>query len=891
MNGMPTYQLLWAKVDLRDPGSGRSHPLICHMLDVAQVARVLWQKALTRSFRAQLVAGLDMQPEEAGRLLAFWAALHDLGKASPAFQAQYPSGRAALSAAGMPFPSFDAAGASQHGTISTWAVERLLPSETGVSSRVARQIAIALGGHHGAWPRPGASDWVKAEELGGQEWDTLRRHVVRALVQSLDPPAVTAWMDNRHDENTFLTLFSGLTAVANWIGSAENYFPYVSPPLDPQRYAERAAAQAEWVLTDQDWLGYHPPEESLGFEKLFPFEPSPMQQAVISLGTELSTPSLVLIEAPAGCGKTEAALYLADRWAYAGQQRGLHVAMPTRATGSQMHGRVKAMLDGRYGPDVAASLLVQGQAGWTAEAPPPDIGSDDEREDTSVQAMAWFLPGKRSLLAPFGVGSIDQSLLSVLQTRHFFVRLFGLSHKTVVFDEVHAYDTCQSALYQRLLVWLRAVGASVVLLTTALPSSARRELVMAYAGDTVRVPDAVHPAVTWASDGRVGVVPLHVSESRRLALQWIGRDAAKIVGVLGEVLHDGGCAAVVCNTVARAQQVYGAVREARLAPPDDLILFHSRTPRAWRDETERGVLWRFEKGGRRPQRAVLVGTQVIEQNLDLDFDVMVSELAPADLLLQRAGRLHRHPRPARPGPVAVPRLFVACAEDGELPHLGADEFVYEPYYLLRTYLALRRRDALSLPDEAPGLVEAVYAGTPMPAPSPAWQARLEQAQGRLAGRDEQAVFEALRRLVPAPRDEGLLRSLNAGLEEDAPAVLAALRTFAPFSRPAVSLVCLHAAGGSLNTEPDGGGRFVDLLRRPDAELTAELAGRTVSVTHRGVYGYYRRQSAPAGWFAHPLLHDHRVAVFRHGLCVLPGRKYTMRLSRELGLEILPEPET
>ena len=153
-------------------------------------------------------------------------------------------------------------------------------------------------------------------------------------------------------------------------------------------------------------------------------------------------------------------------------------------------------------------------------------------------------------------------------------------------------------------------------------------------------------------------MPLPTPESRVMALEWIARDPAAIVAQLRDALRKGGYAAVICNTVARSQEIYRAVRDADLVPEDDLILFHARTPFAWRDQIEKEVLSRFGKAGERP-KAIVVATQVIEQSLDLDFDVMISDLAPVDLLLQRAGRLHRHPRPSRPAPVAAPRLLVA----------------------------------------------------------------------------------------------------------------------------------------------------------------------------------------------------------------------------------------
>jgi CRISPR-associated endonuclease/helicase Cas3 len=539
-------------------------------------------------------------------------------------------------------------------------------------------------------------------------------------------------------------------------------------------------------------------------------------------------------------------LYLADRWAHGEQQRGLYVAMPTMATSNQMHGRVTTVLRKRYGEGTVAPLLVHGQARWTVTAPLPQVVSDGENTGASTRAMAWFLPRKRSLLAPFGVGTVDQSLMSVLQTRHFFVRLFGLSHKTVIFDEVHAYDTYMSTLFQRLLTWLQAVGTSVVLLSATLPAQTRRELVKAYAGDGADVPDAPYPAITWATAGQVGTIPLPATEGRVLSLAWMSRDPAQIVAALTAALREGGCAAVICNTVGRAQEVYRAVRDAELVAAGDLILFHAHTPFAWRDQIEKEVLSRFGKGGERPHKTIVIATQVIEQSLDLDFDVMISDLAPVDLLLQRAGRLHRHARPSRPAPTATPCLLVAVTEGEEFPEFGNDTYVYEPYVLLRSFLALRGRERLVLPQETSGLIEAVYGDVPLVGLSADWDAKLDQARQKMARNDDKDGFEARKRLVPSPRDEGLLTGLNADLEEDASAVHAAFQALTRLGEPSVALVCLHTVGAGLHTEPDGAGQPVILERKPDADMTGDLARHTISLTHRGVFNYFQAQEAPSG---------------------------------------------
>ena len=389
-----------------------------------------------------------------------------------------------------------------------------------------------------------------------------------------------------------------------------------------------------------------------------------------------------------GEGKTEAAMYLADRFAARLGQRGCYFALPTQATSNQMFTRVREFLKGRYPDNIVNLQLLHGHAALNAEfqtllqsadAEPECVCEDNDLHDhrPGVIAAEWFTYRKRGLLAPFGVGTIDQALLAVLQTRHVFVRLFGLAHKTVIIDEVHAYDAYMTTLLERLLEWLAALGSSVVLLSATLPKARRDALASAYVkglgGNIALPPDDRYPRLTWVGQADSGSRHVETSErsSRKLSLQWIDGavpkdgDAFPLGERLRVALEAGGCAAVICNTVTQAQKVYLALKEYFVGNADDgapiLDLLHARFLFKDRDERERRCLVRFGKPGalvdfgdkdlrevRRPNRAVLVATQVIEQSLDLDFDLMVSDHAPVDLILQRAGRLHRHPRADRP---------------------------------------------------------------------------------------------------------------------------------------------------------------------------------------------------------------------------------------------------
>ncbi len=877
------YRLLWAKADRK---TQRSHALICHLIDVAQVAHILWTDVLTDGFRNHIAKILDLDIEAAGRLLAFWTALHDIGKASPAFQRKVSYLQADLEARGIQFPKLFSDESTPHGLLSTCFLENLLQAETSLNTRAAKRIAWALGGHHGTWPEPGAAKRIKTDQKGELEWEAMRNSLIEDLKDIFNPPALKDWIANRREENTFLALFSGFVSVSDWIGSSEIYFPYTETVDDVFIYAVRAAHQAEFALKDLGWVGYQPPCQPVSFEALFPFPPNDMQEAAIKLLDIPAGPTLVIIEAPTGSGKTEAALYLADSWASRNQQRGLYVAMPTMATSNQMHTRVASTMRKRYQNETAIPLLIHSQARWMKNIPPPKIVSDDEQAtDASVQSMTWFLPRKRSLLAPVGVGTVDQSLMSALQTRHFFVRLFALSHKTVIFDEVHAYDTYMSTLFQHLLAWLNAIGTSVILLSATLPASTREEFIRAYAGnEELEVPDAPYPAVTALVSNDLQIIPLPGAQNRTVSLMKIPRKPACIIDELKKALCEGGCAAVICNTVSRSQEVYKAIHDAKLVNDQDLYLFHARTPFAWRNEIEQEILHNFGKDGVRPKKSIVVATQVIEQSLDLDFDVMVSDLAPIDLLLQRAGRLHRHER-ARPGPLTSPRLIVSVDTDEEFPHFGDDAYVYEPYILLRSLAAIQ--DKSILPPDVSKLIEFVYDDTSVDALPDEWRTRLAKAYRDMLNRHDKHVFEARRRLVPHPNTQSLSGDSKIELEEDAPALHDALQALTRLGPPSITLVCLHRYNQKLTTKPGGQGAVIELEEKPDAEMTELLVSCTVSVTNAKIVTYFLQQNPPPGWRDHVLLRDHRVAVFtEEGLCDSAGLPHALCLTHELGLEIL-----
>lgn len=698
-------------------------------------------------------------------------------------------------------------------------------------------------------------------------------------------------------------------------------------------YAEQAETQAQKALEKPGWLGWKPAPEALPFTSLFPKlpgSPRPVQMRIADLPGIDQAPGIVIVELPMGEGKTEAAIYLTDRWGVKLGQRGLYIAMPTMATANQMFSRAHEYLTHRYPESQINVQLLHSHAALATDlealepGEPPvvptniELNFDQDEREPAVAAGEWFTRRKRGLLAPFGVGTVDQSFLAALQTRHVFVRLFGLAGKTVIFDEVHAYDVYMSIIFQRLLEWLGAVGSSVIILSATLPDARRLELINAYACGAGRppveeLPVADYPRLTWLGEEGVGAESVAVSEQakRTLTIEWVngqppdnGSDAFALGAHLQAALADGGCAAVICNTVNRAQQVYQALkpyfdRTASDGLPE-LDLFHARYLFQDRMAREQRALVRFGKPGgtvtmgdgttvevRRPKRAVLVATQVIEQSLDLDFDLMVTDMAPVDFLLQRSGRLHRHERPRYPG-LQKPALWICKPRiDAQgIPDFGqANEAIYDKYVLLRSWLALQDRATIQIPDDIGELIEAVYDDRECPPDLDAsMRAVWNTTREAYLADCKKEEFEAKDRWLKGPNDKGRVESLMRDpRSEDAPDFHRAHQALTRLIEPSVSVICLYGTEDRM-TYDRAGRQIVPPSKVTSTADAKRLLMRSVTISNRRVHGALVKQEVPTEWQRSSLLcHHRRVLLDERDRAVIGG--YQLRLDDDLGLVI------
>ncbi|MFJ5677716.1 CRISPR-associated helicase Cas3' [Streptomyces sp. NPDC093097] len=731
---------------------GSHYPLVCHLVDTAVMADVLWDAYLSRSQRRVIAKALGVGLDAARRVVAFWAGLHDVGKAVPGWQAGRGDLAAALAGVGFPEVSeADAAALGRHEASSQLLVPSLLGGlgweVEGQRDRVAAVVAgMVVGGHHGRFGEPTRADVVAGPVgafpgLGGGRWAGQREAMARVLAAVTGAPAV-AGVGERVPAGV-ITVVTGLVVLADWLVSQEDH---LLARVDAAGQVVDAAAVHAWAAESrvhaQDLVadaGLVVPEVSEGessFSGMFSYvpiaEPNQLQASIAEHLPRMlgGNPGLLLVTAPTGDGKTEAALFGASLLGRACGTHGVYVALPTMATTNQMHGRLKGWAQHNL---PGAVTRLHGME-WMSDPETRVVHGD---EGVSVEATRWLRQSNRhGLLAHLNAGTIDQALLSVLPLGFGQLRHLGLSGKTLVIDEAHSYDAFTHALLLRLLEWCGAWQVPVVVLSATLTGESAAGLVNAYrSGAGYTRPERVEPAYPgWSfTDHKTGVthvpsVRVGTDRGRELRVEMVttrgtGHRQRTVLAELEPLVREGGCAAVMCTTVAHAQATYQHLA-AELEGTVDLHLLHARLPAHQREAYTAQAETAFGRVNKaatiRPKRGIIVATQVIEQSLDLDFDLVISDLAPLALLLQRAGRAFRHgpevwaqaglTRPAWAGTDPRMAVLTPAGTDGD-PNFAPPTWgsVYPSSLLQRTWELLDRRPGtLNIPGDVQALVNAVY---------------------------------------------------------------------------------------------------------------------------------------------------------------------------------------
>jgi CRISPR-associated endonuclease/helicase Cas3 len=695
----------WAKTTPEDkPGIS----VYDHMVNVGCVAR-----CIAEAFPA-LLARFQLESSVVGTL----AALHDLGKISPGFQQKC---EAWLEENGLAKTArnwrWDSAMELDHGKVSHSAIQDFLVQK-GISIEAAQYIATVLGAHHGKIKylpnargiRPPLIKQI-TDKNSGIDWNGERQKWAQQLWSyfNVDNSSITIT-----DDSPAIWWLAGLTSIADWIGSDEESFP-------PNRRTGEVDVPSD-ARKALDKIGFRQPEfiRDLSFHELFHdsekpevrWVPNEMQKKSHAI---VSAPGVYVIEAPMGMGKTEAALWAAYRLLVAGKATGIYFALPTQATSNRMHLRLKEFVR-RISRTSDAIRLIHGNSWLTdqKEGLSPVATSHDSKSDDARTGRDWFASAKRALIVPFGIGTVDQALLGVVAAKHFFVRHFALAGKVVILDEVHSYDLYTGTLIDKLISTLESLGCTVIVLSATLTGKRRGQIVSCLE-DVEGKTELSYPLITGRSEGHIlGPVAAAPPASLTVKVDFIvAEDAADEAA---SVARNGGAVVWICNTVRTAQEQYRRFKElVREAFP--LGLLHSRFPYWRREMIEEEWMGRLDKSGKKRCGSILVSTQIVEQSVDLDADLMITELAPTDMLLQRLGRLWRHERGQRPVDAARFRIikeeksledFRNMEPKAIIEALGGKAHVYDPFVLLRTLQLWESYPNVVIPTQIRELIEATY---------------------------------------------------------------------------------------------------------------------------------------------------------------------------------------
>ena len=796
-------------------------PLWMHLWDTAGIMERLVRQWLPESVKR----AMGFECEEA--LLAharFLGGIHDIGKATVAFQANIlrtlPEARQRLET----LTPLDCPEQNRRESPHARAGEAIL-----LWTDCPGGLASIVGAHHGRPQSCAAVDdqlegWESNYYPKGQKkvWEDFWTELLMTVLQDCGFDDTAELDDLNPQEEVLLT---GLLIMADWIASNTEYFPLIPVeelgsmedyPARVDRAWKKLALPFPWEAQP----GIADPQE---FAVRFGVAPNAVQRAVLEAADTAAEPGILILEAQMGVGKTEAALAAAEIMASRFGLGGVFFGLPTQATANGIFPRL---------------------LGW----------ADTQSEETLPQAIKLA----------HGMAELNEC----------YLRHLGLAGKVVIIDECHAYDTYMNCYLDRALEWLGWYKVPVILLSATLPARRRAELVEAYQQKKA-VPDAPwktscgYPLLTWTDGAEVKQTAIPPDAPGK-TVQLTTLTEPELPALLRRKLAEGGCAGVIVNTVKKAQKIAQLLRE-RL-PDLEVQRFHAQFLMPDRAARENQLMARIGKGSAPERRndLIVVGTQVMEQSLDIDLDVLVTELCPMDLLLQRIGRLHRHRR-SRPAPLQ--QACCAVLDTGEDAFDAGSEAVYGQWLLWRTRKFLPR--SIRLPEEISPLVQQVY-GWEREAPGGAQGEKMrcvyEQTQEKKKARAE--VY-----LVPQPETHRLaqLNTLddwmqNEGARSD-PAARAAVRD----GDPSVEVLVMQCrADGSIHFLPwQEGGSAVAADSPPPPETALKIARQKLRLP--AVFGKAWKvdrvireleadnRSRLAAWQLSPLLHGELILLLDENL--------------------------
>ena len=612
------------------------------------------------------------------------AAIHDVGKISPSFQnkilnavsPEYSTGL--LSKLGLADYPDDID--IPHSIVSYSAVREML----------GKNIAYIEGSHHG-WLEDDKYP-ADSEIFGGMKWQSARSDFIHSLENVFGSIAEDCLDDSDFSQIQFLL---GLTIVSDWISSS----------ISLEEFGKGTEVFKD-AVQKAGFIG-HGYRKGLSFNDIFGFEMRPEQ---LAFAQSITGPGVYILEAGTGSGKTEAALYAAYRLLEKGLAGGIYFALPTTLTSRLIKKRFDSFLSKILIDENITSKLVFGNS---------FLYNCIFGDDFSVPS--WFDSRKRMILAPFGIGTIDQALMSVISVKHSAVRTFGLAGKVVILDEVHSYDSYTGLLIENLVRQLHDLGATVFILSATLQTKVRARFLEATKDDSNAFSDS-YPSVAYRNDmsDHIHCTAVISSNERDVLIVHENDEEDALDKAIDDALN-GKYVLWIENTVGEAQDIYRKCR-ARCDGLAGVGLLHSRFLGIDRSKKESEYTQLYGKNNWNNRLSgtgfILIGTQVLEQSLDIDADVLYTRIAPIDMIFQRIGRLWRHHHEERKGePVCHIVHPMPESVEADPSILGPSAAVYSGYILYRTIKAINHLRSIRLPNEIRCMLDAVYDETDEDKPS------------------------------------------------------------------------------------------------------------------------------------------------------------------------------
>lgn len=779
--------LVWGKSEYQVPGSRRWLPLVTHLYDSAAVGERVWDVMLSRNVRQTIATAGGMSLNQARRVFVFLCGTHDVGKASNAFVYKSPWLHQRIKDAetvlgNCPRPSRDTRHETvSHVSLTEWLYE--MSSESDVPDRLrfrrAAGWSVPVGGHHGVMPQHSgkrvrnSTIFDSEDSAWGVFSDSAHWYNVRkSLISEMAEHCGISQDDVFHMAHVPLAdygqnLLTAAVITADWIASDASLFAYGENLEDVVRPSAKRADQALTAFGfSNEWspISIVPQNFSESFKSKFGFTPSPSQTSAakhINQHMVAGEAMFLLVEDSTGSGKTETGLLAAETLAANVGARGVMVALPTKATSNAMFTRVRSWMgtfdNGYYTTKLAHSAAALNPDQSTI----PRVGmgtaaSSIHCAESRAVVHRWMAGRHRSLFSDFTVGVIDNVLGVSLNRDYVLLPHLALAAKVVVLDEVHDSDVYMREFLFRALEWFGRYNVPVIALSATLTPSFRRQLHAAYTGQDVEsvtlkeLSTESYPLITSSSPAGTCAVTRPPTLTRRKSIELETTPetgSAPLVEELRKRSRHGGCLSVVVNTVKRAQETYThAVKEF---PDWKVLLLHSRFTLKDRVDRERELIALLGKEGNRPEKLIVIGTQVLEQSLDIDADMLITELAPSDVLFQRAGRLHRHNRPGRNTAHTTPVMVITgvpCSESA--PVLDpSSKAVYGAARMLSAAAAVNERKRIVTPDDVVKMVRDPQSVTEVPA---AWESAFSAAVAEYRGREAQLRQLPQGALVPRP---------------------------------------------------------------------------------------------------------------------------------------------